>query len=288
VTNKQRGILYAAVSSSIFGISPVFLRLILNSVNVETANILLSVFANILFVLLFVFSGGLSHFRAISANLPRIALIGLVTAATALFYAYGILVVGPTTAVFLLQFSTVFTILLGIGVLKERFTPREAVGVMLAIVGVFILAYGDLTIQAVGLVVLIGAALLSALASLLSKMYVKKINPTTLAGGNSFFVLLFIFSYSLALGKVNTTFPSTVFVYAVLGAVTGVVVSFILLYKAFALYDVSKVATIMTAQPFMTAVWSFLILALVPSSNQILGGVLIFIGVGVLSLTKGK
>jgi uncharacterized membrane protein len=137
VTDKQKDISYAVVASLIFGISPVFIRLILNSVNIETANILLSVFANILVV------------------------------------------------------------------------------------------------------------------------------------------LLFIFSYSLALGKVNTTFPSTVLVYAVLGAVTGVVVSFILLYKALALYDVSKVATIMTAQPFMTAVCSFIILALVPSSNQILGGVLI-------------
>jgi drug/metabolite transporter (DMT)-like permease len=136
--------------------------------------------------------------------------------------------------------------------------------------------------------VLVGAALLNALGSLLSKVYVRKINPMALACGNSFFVLLFIFSYSLALGKVNTTFPSTVLVYAVLGAVTGVVVSFILLYKALALYDVSKVATIMTAQPFMTAVCSFIILALVPSSNQILGGVLIVIGVVVLSLTKGK
>ncbi len=288
MTDKQKGISYAFVASLIFGISPVFIRLILNSVNVETANILLSVFANILFVLLFVFSGGLMHFKAIFANLPKVALVGLVTAVTALFYAYGILLAGPTTAIFLLQFSTVFTILLGVGVLKERFTRREAVGVLLAIVGVFILVYGDLTVQVVGMLVLVGAALLNALASFLSKVYVRKVNPMALAGGNSFFVLLFIFSYSLALGKVNTTFPSTVLVYAVLGAVTGVVVSFILLYKALAVYDVSKVATIMTAQPFMTAVWSFVILALIPSSNQILGGVLIVIGVVVLSLTSRK
>jgi drug/metabolite transporter (DMT)-like permease len=286
--NKQRGILFAVLASLMFGVSPVFIRLILNSVNIETMNILLSVFANILFVLVFVFSGGLFHFKAIMRNLRRVALVGFVTAVAALFYAYGILVSGPTTAIFLLQFSTVFTILFGFAVLKERFTRLELVSVLVAVVGVFVLAYGDLAVQVVSTVVLLGASLLNASASLLSKVYVKKINPVALAGGNSFFVLLFIFSYALLLGRLNTAFPSSVLVYAVLGAVTGVVVSFILLYKALEVYDVSKVATIMTAQPFLTAVWSFVLLSLVPSTNQLMGGVLIVIGVVVLSLTKEK
>ncbi|MCW4045415.1 MAG: DMT family transporter [Candidatus Bathyarchaeota archaeon] len=286
--DKRRGILFAVSASLIFGISPVFIRLILDSVNIETANILLSSFANIMFVLLFVFSGGLLHFKAIFANLRKVALIGFVTSMAALFYAYGILVSGPTTAIFLLQLSTIFTILLGVAVLKEKFTRREGIGMLIAVVGVFVLAYGDLAVQIVGTLVLVGAALLNALASLLSKVYVRKISPVALAGGNSFFVFIFIFAYSLLLGKLNTVFPSTVYVYAVLGAVTGVVVSFILLYKAFEVYDVSKVATIMTAQPFLTAIWSFAILALVPTINQLAGGAMIVLGVVVLSLSKEK
>jgi len=271
-----------------FGVSPVFIRLILDWVNVETMNILMSVFADVLFVLLFALSGGIMHFKEIAKNLRQVALVGFVTALGALFYAYGIFVSGPTTAIFLLQFSTVFTILFGVAVLKERFTKVEGFGVLVAVVGVFVVAYGDLAVQVVGALVLLLAAFLTALASLLSKVFVKKINPMALAGGNSFFVLLFIFSYAALFGRVQTTFPSSVLVYALLGAVTGVVVSFVLLYKAFEVYDVSKVATIMTAQPFLTAVWAFFILALVPSVNQVLGGVLIVLGVVVLSLTKEK
>jgi drug/metabolite transporter (DMT)-like permease len=241
-----------------------------------------------MFVFLFVFSGGFSHFKALLVNLRKVALTGFVTAVTALLNAYGILVLGPTTAIFLLQFSTVFTILLGVVVLKEKFTKHEVFGLLIAVVGVFVLAYGDLAVQVVGMSVLLGAALLIALTDLLFKVYLREINPTVLAGGNSFFVFLFIFSYALLLGKLNTVFPSMLLVYAVLGAVTGIVVGFILLNKALAVYDLSKVTTIMTTQSFFTAVWSFAILALVPNNNQLIGGVLIVIGVVILSLTKEK
>jgi drug/metabolite transporter (DMT)-like permease len=41
-------------------------------------------------------------------------------------------------------------------------------------------------------------------------------------------------------------------------------------------------------EPFLTAVFSFAILALVPTANQLVGGVLIVVGVATLSLTKEK
>ena len=176
----------------------------------------------------------------------------------------------------------------GVAFFKERFTRLEAVGVVVAVVGVFVLAYGDLSLEIVGAAVLLGAALFFASANSLSKVYVKKVNPVALAGGNSMLMFLFIFTYTVLARKLDTVFPSETVVYAILGSITGVVLSFILFFKALQVFEVSKAATIRTMEPFLTAIFSFAILALTPTANQLLGGALIVLGVVTLSLTKGK
>jgi len=279
--------LFAVSASLMFGLSPVFARLTLDFVNVETMNVLFTAFASMCFIVLFaVFKG--KHFRSIRGNWRKVALMSLLSAAGSMLFTYGIFLYGPVNAAFLIQFTAVFTILFGVVFFKERFTRLEFFGVLLAIVGVFVLAYGDLSLEIVGTVVLLGAALFFASANSLSKVYVKNVNPVALAGGNSMFMFLFIFAYTMLAGRLETTFPSVTLGYAVLGSVTGVVLSFILFFKALKAFEVSKAATIRTMEPFLTVIFSFAILAGIPTANQLLGGALIVVGVAALSLTKGK
>ena len=285
--DKRRGVLFAVSGSLMFGVSPVFVKLTLGFVNVETMNVLFTGVASLCFVVLFaVFRG--AHVGSLRGNWGRVALMSLFSAAGSMLFTYGISLYGPVNAAFLVQFTAVFTIVFGVAFFKERFTRLEAVGILVAVVGVFVLAYGDLSLEIVGAAVLLSAALLFASANSLSKAYVKKVNPVALAGGSSMFMFLFIFAYTMFAGKLETVFPSETLVYAIIGSVTGVVLSFILFYKALTFFEVSKAATIRTMEPFLTAVFSFAILALTPTANQLLGGALIVIGVVTLSLTKAK
>jgi drug/metabolite transporter (DMT)-like permease len=288
VADKQRGVLFAVSASLMFGLSPVFVRLVLDFVNVETMNVLFTVFASLCFVVAFVAFKKAAYFRSILRNWRKVALMSLFSAAGSLLFTYGISLYGPVNAAFLVQFTAVFTILFGVAFFKERFTRFEAVGVLVAVAGVFILAYGDLTLEIVSTLVLLSAALFFASANTLSKAYVKNLNPVALAGGNSMFVFLFVFAFAVLTGKLETAFPSVTLVYAFLGAVIGVVLSFALFFKALEVFEVSKTATIRTMEPFLTAVFSFIILALTPTVNQVVGGILIVIGVVALSLTKEK
>jgi drug/metabolite transporter (DMT)-like permease len=285
VGDKQRGVLFAVLGSLMFGVSPVFMRLVLDFVNFETMNVLFTVFASLCFVVAFgVFKK--AYFRSILRNWRKVALMSLFSAAGSLLFTYGIFLYGPVNAAFLVQFTAVFTILFGVAFFHERFTRLEAVGVLVAVAGVFILAYGDLTLEIMSTLVLLSAALFFASANTLSKAYVKNVNPVVLAGGNSMFVFLFIFVFAVLSGRLETAFPSVALGYAFLGSVTGVVFSFILFFKALEVFEVSKTATIRTMEPFLTAVFSFIILALEPTVNQLVGGVLIVVGVVALSLTK--
>jgi len=288
VADKQRGILFAVSASLMFGLSPVFVRLVLDFVNVETMNVLFTVFASLCFVVLFGAFNKAAHFRIVLRNWKKVALLSLFSAAGSLLFTYGIFLYGPVNAAFLVQFTAVFTILFGVAFFHERFTRLEAVGVLVAVAGVFVLAYGNLALEIVSTLVLLGAALLFASANSLSKAYVENVNPVSLAGGNAMFVFLFVFAFAVLSGRLETAFPSVTLVYAFLGSVTGVVLSFILFFKALKVFEVSKAATIRTMEPFLTAIFSFAILALTPTANQLVGGILIVIGVVTLSLTKEK
>jgi drug/metabolite transporter (DMT)-like permease len=288
LADRQRGVLFAVSASLMFGLSPVFVRLVLDSVNVETMNVLFTVFASMCFVVAFGVFHKAGYVRSVLRNWRRMGLMSLFSAAGSLLYTYGILLYGPVNAAFLVQFTTVFTILFGVIFFKERFTRLEVAGIVLAVIGVFVLAYGNLSLEVVSTLVLLGAALLFASANSLSKAYVKNVNPVALAGGNSIFMFLLIFTFTVLTGKLETAFPSITLVYAFLGSITGVVLSFVLFFKALQVYAVSKTATIRTIEPFLTAIFSFIILALPTTVNQLLGGVMIVIGVATLSLAGRK
>jgi drug/metabolite transporter (DMT)-like permease len=288
VADKRRGVLFAVSGSLMFGLSPVFMRLVLDFVNVATMNVLFTVFASLCFAVAFVVFRKTVYFRSIFGNWRRVGLMSLFSAAGSLLYTLGVSLYGPVTATFLVQFTAVFTILFGVVFFKERFTRLEGAGIVVAVVGVFVLAYGNLSLEVVGTLVLLGAALFFASANSLSKAYVKNVHPVALAGGNAMFMFLFISIFAVLSGEMETAFPSVTLVYAFLGAVTGVVLSFVLFFKALEVFEVSKAATVRTMEPFLTAVFSFAILALIPTVNQLVGGVLIVIGVVTLSLTKGK
>jgi drug/metabolite transporter (DMT)-like permease len=135
--DKQRGVLFAVSASLMFGVSPVFVRLTLDFVNVETINVLFTAFASLCFV---VFFGAFkrAHFRGIFGNWRRVALMSLFSAAGSMLFTYGIFLYGPVNAAFLVQFTAVFTILFGVVFFKERFTRLEGAGILLAVAGVLV------------------------------------------------------------------------------------------------------------------------------------------------------
>lgn len=268
------------------GFNPVLMVLVLELVNVETMNVVWTGLSSVCFVLFFVLTKKTSHLLAIFRNWKKLGSLALLGTVGFLLYAYGILLSGPVTAGFLLQFTAVFTILFGVLFLKEQFTRQEGVGVFVAIAGVFVLAYGHFDMELFSTVAVLCAAVLFACSNLFSKIYVKNINPLSLAGSNSLFVFLFMFTYSVLFGKLQVGIPTVVFAYSIVGSFVGGVLGFILFFKALEVYEVSKVASIRTAEPFLTAIFSFAILALSPTLNQFIGGILIVVGVITLSLTR--
>lgn len=285
---KQKGALFTLLTSLTVAFGVVLLKLNLELVSVEMANLLFSGFCSAFFMSILLFQRKQGHFSAIAKNWKKLAPFSLLGTSALLLNTYGIFAAGPVNASFLVQFTAVFTILLGIIFLKERFTKQEGAGIIIAVIGVFIMAYSGFNAELVGVAIFLTVSFLFAATNLISKIFVAKIHPIALAASNSFFGFIFLSLFMLLFTKVEPNVPPLALIYTFIGALSGGVIGFILFYKALQLFEVSKSVAIRTADPFLTAVFSLILLSLTPTVNQLAGGVFIVIGVILISLTKPK
>jgi len=285
VDDKQRGILLCLISIVMASVSPVLAKLSLGHVNAETNSVLFFAFANIIYILFFITLGKREIFRMIYQNAKEMALLGLVTCAGNLLWSYGILYVGPTNSSFIFQFSSVFTVLLGVTFLRERFTRSEGIGILIAITGAFLMTYDIQEMQLTILVPLV-SSLFYAIQNILAKVYVKNLDPISVVGGRSLFTLLFLLSYSGLSGRLQTDMPANILLYTFLGGLLGTFLGILLFYKALSFLQVSKAIAIRSGGPFFTAIYSFLMLSLMPTMTQFIGGTIIVLGIIAISLGK--
>jgi chloramphenicol-sensitive protein RarD len=288
MNNEQKGILFAILASISLGFNYIAAKLLVDLVNVETMNTIWFMFASILFFVFFVLSKKSKNLKVIIKNWKIILIIGILATMGSILWSYAIFYSGPNKVSFIFQFNTIFTVFLGISILKERFKKIESLGVFIAIIGILILTYSNDELNFISTVLTLCSAFFYSLANFIVKLYVKKVDPITLAGGRSFFVFLLFLLYAMITNKIQTNIPSIIFGYAFLGGLTGAFIGFILFYKALEKIKISKVIAIRSLDPLFTTIFSFLILSIIPTINQLLGGLLIISGVAILTLYKNK
>jgi drug/metabolite transporter (DMT)-like permease len=76
--------------------------------------------------------------------------------------------------------------------------------------------------------------------------------------------------------------PITSLLIIIIGALSAPFLSFMFLYKALSLYEVSKVTAVRASIPFFVVLYSFLLFHTIPSLRQMLGGGIIIVGILVL------
>jgi drug/metabolite transporter (DMT)-like permease len=282
MNDTQKGILFTLLAAVCIASTNVLGKLILRSVNVETMYTVWFVFSSLIFLIFSIFTRDIRSVKDLVKK--EFIIVGLLNTAQGFLWGYGLLYGGPNNVSFLGEMSVVITVLLGILFLKERFRGWETLGILMTIAGAFIVGYHNVTLVEPGLVIILGFALFTAIQSTYSKTCMPGISASSLARARSFYTLLFFGSISLASGRVEFSgITPAVALYALIGAFFGAFLGWIALFKALTYIEVSKSTSVRSIEPFFTAVFAFLMLGLVPTANQLLGGVLIVAGIVVIA-----
>lgn len=284
MNENQKGIILAFLSS--IGIASCYIisKTILNYINIETSITIWFFFASLFYLAYFLLTGREEHLKKITRNWKKLSILALSTAAGGILWFYGISLTEPTRVAFISRFSTVFVILMGVIFLKERFTHIEVSGISLAVLGAFILTSSNGTASLTVTLIVLASAFFFALSSFLAKVFVKDIDSLTLAGGRTLYYLLFISIYTFSTGSFQIPPHPNAYLLAALGGFAGAFGAFILFYQSLELIQVSKSISVKTSEPFLTALFSFLIFSTLLDLNQIVGGILIVAGILVLTL----
>lgn len=276
------GVLYSVGAGASFGFIYPISKIILDRVNVETANTVWYFFTAMMYLAYFALKRDPTPVRAVFERSRSIAALSLLLTAAFYLTSLGVIWVGPVNTSFLLQFMNVFAVVFGLLFLGERFTKLEGAGVIAAILGGFVISLtGRLGLSLENLVV-IAAAFLIALSSYIAKNLVRTIHFTSVAAGRSIFVLLFFLVLTLGIGKMEWVAVELIPIF-LLGAFVGDFVGPIFMYKAFSLLEISKAMPAIACESYFSVIFSFLFLSLVPGLNQLLGGFLIIVGVFLLT-----
>ena len=275
-----RGYIYAILSAVLVSTIPIFAKLMLAHTNAQSGGIYFFGIAFIIISLIIILRRQFDKLKVLRTYWKPLLILGVFNAAGSVLWWFAINDVGPNLTTFLLRFENIFSVVFGLFLLKEKLNKYEAIGILIAISGAFMITRysnnGTISMASIGIIFL--AALLFSGAHFVSKMYVKKTGAFIM--NYSRIIFSFIFMFFFAYSTNSFIFPNQASLeIAVAGAVLSTVIGITFFLKALEHADLSKVISIRAMDPFIVVIYSYFILATVPDVVQLVGGTVVIIGV---------
>lgn len=207
------------------------------------------------------------------------------------FYLSIFIIPDPSITSFLGNLYPVILTLMGISLLRERFSWLESAGVLLALLGAFIISYkGGTSIRNMfipGTMVVVVNALLAATTSIIGKINVKKLTPELITLNSTFWPLITSFVLML-LFREPWTISSKAVANIAAGAFLGPFLGVLMIYYSFKFIEASRSSIIQSLKGIIVLAGAWLYFGTLPVPYQIAGGLLTVAGVLVMTLAQAR
>ncbi|HKK81193.1 MAG TPA: DMT family transporter [Prolixibacteraceae bacterium] len=293
ITNRTKGYLFSLLATIAFANVYIFSKAALNEVSMP--QFWLYWFATALFFN-FIFNWRNGAFKLIRTiekqDAKRFMFLGALEIVTSLTFFLSIKMIhDPAVTSLMGNMFVVFLVVLGVIMLKERFTRMESVGVVITIIGAFGVGYkggstlGDFFVPGTGIVIL--NTFLAAFTSIIAKKAIHRLSPALVNLNRSFFLFLFAVIFFLSSGDA-LFIPSSALLNILIGAVMGPVTAILSVYYSFKYIEASRSSVIQGLKGVFVLLGSLLYFGLLPAPVQLAGGIVSIIGVLIMTTAKVK
>ena len=220
---------------------------------------------------------------------PTLGCIEIFTVST--FYASVNAISEPAVTGFLGNLFPLFTTMLGIAFLKERFSPIESAGIFVVFAGALLTSYsGNVTLKnffipGVGLVVM--NCLGAASATVIVRAKVNNLSPEILGFNRTFWLLIFFTGWIILAGT-PIIFTTKSFINTFFAAILDPVLAVLLAYKAYQYIEASRGTIIQSTKGLLIIPVAYFYFGTLPLPHQIAGGVIAMIGVVIIGLGQHR
>jgi len=224
------------------------------------------------------------------SSIRALIMIGVLElAGTSLFFIAIDIVDNPAIVSFLVNMTPLFVTVLGILFLKERFNIFEGLGFFLTLAGAFIISYKkggsiqEVFISGTGYIIL--SCILLAFGFIISKKFIKNIDPGILAINRVLFlfitstVLLISFHSSLAISWKG-------FYNMLIGSFVGPFLTAYSQYSALQYIEASRTSIIQSTKSLFVLFGAYIYFNAFPESHQLIGGLITIVGVVLVTLGR--
>jgi drug/metabolite transporter (DMT)-like permease len=236
-----------------------------------------------------VFAGlrGQIRFETFRRNLWFFLAIGLLVGiSTGLNYS-SVAFIDPGTATLLGKTTVIFGLGFGIFWLKDKLNRIQAVGALLAVLGVAIVTFQPGDFLRIGALMVITSSFMYALHAALVKRHSGHLNLT------EFFLFRLLATTGilliLAAGGGHLTWPDgRVWLMLLVVGTVDVVISRGLYYISLRRLNISQHSIVLTLSPVVAIVWSLILFGTSPTSQQLIGGLVVLSGVLLVTVAAGR
>jgi drug/metabolite transporter (DMT)-like permease len=283
------GYLYIILATIAFSNVYVFSKAALNEISLPLFLFLICLIGFIINLAILIQSGGIEKLRTLSKTIfwifPTLGILEIL--AVTAFYAAVNAITEPAVNGFLGNLFPLFTTILGIFFLKERFSKIETLGIVIVFCGALLtsysgnISYAEFFIPGAGFVAL--NCLAAAIATVIVRAKVNNLTPEILSFNRIFWLLLF-FSGWILFAHTPFVVTSNGFWNTVVAAILDPVLAILLVYKAYRFIEASRGTIIQSSKGILIIPIAFLFFGTLPLIHQLLGGILSMIGVVIIAI----
>lgn len=288
-----KGYFYTILATLAFSNVYVFSKAALNEISLPLFLFLICLFGFVINLVILIVKRGFVTLSEVPRKMwwifPTLGAIEIFTVST--FYASVNAISEPAVTGFLGNLFPLFTTILGIAFLKERFSPLETAGIFVVFAGALLTSYSgnlswkDFFIPGVGLVVVncMGAAT----ATVIVRAKVNNLTPEILSF-NRIFCLLIFFSCWVTIAETPFIFSQKALTNTIFAAILDPVLAILLVYKAYQYIEASRGTIIQSTKGLLIIPVAYFYFGTLPAPHQIAGGVIAMVGVGIIGWGQHK
>jgi len=290
-TGTIKGYLLALIATLAFSNVYIFSKAALNEIHLTQFGVYwfaLAVFFSFIYALA---NKDLKQVAVLSGKQVRILLtLGIleILTTTSFFIAVNT-IPDPSITSFLGNMFPVMVTLGGVFILRERFGAIEAIGVVLAIIGAFMISYtGGTSLKTLfigGTGIVFVNAFFATIATLVVKVHVKTLSPGLLSLNRSLWLLVYSVVMLMVYGQ-SLVIPFSALKNISIGALLGPFLSIVTVYYSYRYIEASRSAIVQSLKGIFVLIGTFFFFHTFPAQHQFWGGMLTVAGVLLMTLAQ--
>lgn len=211
-------------------------------------------------------------------------------AATGLFYLAIKAMENPAVVSFIGNIGPVFVTLMGILLLKERFRSSQVIGIVITIIGIFVINFregGFAGFVDPGSIYVISAAFLFSLATIVGRRMHHLLVPGYMSLIRSFLLALVM---ALLFFPASELAPISMNIWKdlALGSLLETLIVIVFAYQALKLIEATKTSLLISTKGVWTLLLAWIFLGVFPTGFQLVGGLLTLVGVWLITWSRNS